>query len=238
MRSIRGVVLLAFVSGAFGVASSTALADTFTLSLSLPSSGTVGKALVVTATGTDPTDAGALYLEIDAIPTSLATTCPSGYLNGSQLASSSPDGALVAFDQPEVFDSSGSFSNVNGYTPNATGRVLFCGYTDDGSGDTLAIASMSTKITAATPPVTRPVNIKKPRVTRSHRTLFCSRGSWSTSANGYAYRWSVNGKTKHGARRARLAVTRKLRGRTVRCTVTASNAAGSGAATSPRFKVR
>ena len=238
MRSIGRAVLLAFVSGAFGIGSSTALADTFTLNLSLPSSGTVGKALVVTAAGDDPTDAGALYLEIDAIPTSLATACPSGYLNAEDLATSTPDGALVTLEQPESFDSAGSFSNVNAWVPAATGTFLLCSYTDDYALDTLAMTSKTAKITSAASPASKPVNTRKPHVTRAHKTLLCGRGSWSTSANGYAYRWTVNGKTKQGARRARLAVTHKLRGRTVRCTVTASNAAGSTAATSPAFKVR
>ena len=238
MRSVGRAVLLAFVSGAFAIGSSTALADTFTLNLSLPSSGTVGKALVVTASGDDPTDAGALYLEIDAIPTSLATTCPSGYLNAEDLATSTPDGALVTLEQPESFDSAGNFSNVNAWVPAAAGTFLLCSYTDDYALDTLATTSKTTNITSATSPVSKPVNTRKPHVTRAHNRLLCSHGSWSTSANGYAYRWTVNGKTKQGARASRLAVTHKLRGRTVRCTVTASNTAGSSAATSPAFKVR
>ena len=237
MRSMGRAVLLAVVSGAFGIGSSTALADTFTLNLSLPSSGTVGRALVVTASGNDPTDAGALYLEIDAIPTSLATTCPGGYLNAEDLATSTPDGALVTLEQPESFDSSGNFSNVNAWVPAAAGTFLLCSYTDDYALDTLAMTSKTANITSARSPVSKPVDTRKPHVTRARKTLLCGRGSWS-AANGYAYRWTVNGKTKHGALRARLAVTHKLRGRTVRCTVTASNAAGSTAATSPAFKVR
>jgi hypothetical protein len=147
MRSTGRAALLAFVSGAFGIGCSTALADTFTLNLSLSSSGTVGKALVVTATGKDPTDAGALYLEIDAIPTSLAMTCPTGYVNAEDLATSTPDGALVALEQPESFDSAGNFSNVNAWVPAAAGTFLLCSYTDDYALDALATTSKIANVT-------------------------------------------------------------------------------------------
>jgi hypothetical protein len=82
-------VLLGAAGIGFGLVSPIALANTFTLNLSLASSGTVGHPIVVTAGGTDPTGEGALYLEIDAIPTTVTTTCPTGYLNRSQLAASS-----------------------------------------------------------------------------------------------------------------------------------------------------
>jgi hypothetical protein len=226
---------------ALGVASSPALGATFTVNLSLPSSGTIGTAMAVTASGVDPTDQGALYLEIDAIPTTLTTTCPSGYLNGSQLASSTPSGTLVAFDQPETFDASGSFSNVNGYTPAAAGTFLFCAYTDDGAGDTLATASATTTITATAPspmPIpTKPVNTTRPRVTRSGDTLHCSAGKWANAPLRYSYRWLVAGKVKAGAHGRTLGAAHKLRGHGVRCSVTASNSAGSATATSAAFTV-
>jgi hypothetical protein len=190
MRSCRragllGVASLA-ASLALAVASSQAVAATFTLNLSVPPSGTDGQAMAITASGNDPTDGGALYLEIDVIPTTLSTTCPTGYLNGSQLAASTPSGSLVAFDQRETFDAAGNFSNINAYTPGATGKFLFCAYTDDGAGDTLATASMTTSITIAAPPVKKPVNTTKPRVTRSGDTLSCSAGHWSNAPQKYS----------------------------------------------------
>lgn len=239
MKSFRRAELLVSASGAallaLAVASSTAAAATFTLSLSLPASGTVGTAMGVTASGNDPTDQGALYLEIDAIPTTLTSTCPTGYLNGSQLAGSTSTGALVAFDQPEVFDASGNFSNIAAFTPSAAGRYVLCAYTDDGAGDTLATASMTTSATAGAPPVSKPVNTVKPRVTRSGGTLSCGVGHWTNAPTGYAYKWLVAGKVKRGAHGRKLGPARKLRGRTVRCRVTASNSAGSATATSAAF---
>lgn len=112
-----------------------------TLSLSGASSGTVGTPYAITRSGTDvPADEGPYHLEIDAIPGSFTTTCPTGYLNGGQVAASS-GGSFVAFDEPENVDSSGNFSNPKGFTAKTAGSVLVCGYTDDGAGDTLAIAS-------------------------------------------------------------------------------------------------
>jgi hypothetical protein len=224
--------LLGAVGVGFGLTSSVALADTFTLNLSLASSGTVGQPIAVTAGGSDPTDEGALYLEIDAIPTTVTTACPTGYLNGSQLAASS-GGTLVAFDQPEAFDASGNFSNVNAFTPQTASSFLICGYTDDGAGDTLASATMTTTITS----VSRPVNTTRPRVTRSGDTLSCSVGRWQNAPVNYSYRWLVAHKVKNGAHGRTLRSARKLRGRSVQCSVTASNSAGSATATSAAVKV-
>ncbi len=88
------------------------------------------------------------------------------------------------------------------------------------------------------PKVTRPANTKKPRVTRSGRTLTCNRGTWSNRPTRYQYRWTVNGKTTRAAGGSRLIVNRKLRRHQVRCSVTASNAAGRTSATSSPFRVR
>jgi hypothetical protein len=248
MRSLGLAKVAVLVAGIGALAAAPALADTFTLNVSLASSGTVNQPIVITATGNDPTDGGALYLEIDAIPTTLTTTCPTGYLNGSQLAAATSSGQLVAFDQREDFDASGNFSNVNAFTPNATGQYLLCSYTDDGAGDTLATSTMTTSITAATAPVTpptppvtpqasKPVDTTKPRVTRSGNTLSCSVGRWANAPQKYSYRWLVARKVKSGAHGRTLGSAHKLRGRNVQCSVTASNSAGSTTATSTAFKV-
>lgn len=84
----------------------------------------------------------------------------------------------------------------------------------------------------------RPASKTKPRVSRSGKFLRCSPGRWSNRPAHYAYRWTVSGKGKHGIRGRRLRVTRSLHHRTVRCTVTASNAAGRASAASAPFRVR
>jgi hypothetical protein len=232
---------------AFGTAASAAPAATFTLNISAPATAVVGQPFVIQASGTDPTDQGALYLEIDSIATSVATGCPSGYLNAAQLATST-GGDLVAFDQRENLDAAGSFSMPLGYTPKAAGQWLFCGYTDDGATDTLAASSVPVNIQAAggSPPasgpppgaIAKPADTTRPRVARSGSRLRCSAGAWSNAPSRYAYRWLVNGKARKGARSASLAVTRRLRGHKVQCSVRASNAAGAATAVSSPFKVR
>jgi hypothetical protein len=217
-----------------GTLVSSALAATFTLQLSAPSSAVVGHPFVIQATGTDPTDQGALYLEIDLIPASVTTTCPSGYLTASQLATST-GGDLVAFDQRETFDSAGNFSMPVGYTPKAPGQVLLCGYTDDGATDTLATASTIVNIQRAS---AKPTNVTKPHITRSGNHLTCKHGSWSNKPSSYSYRWLVKGKAKKGARGRKLRVTGRLRGDKVRCKVAAANASGTTTAVSAPVRIR
>jgi hypothetical protein len=163
---------------------------------------------------------------------------------------------LVAFDDRENLDSAGSFSMPVGYTAYGAEKMLFCGYTDDGAADTLATASWVVNVQPAggqvpaptgTPPppparpptatTGKPINDKKPHVTRSRNVLTCSRGSWSNNPVNFSFRWIVDGRTRHGARSGRLTVTRGLRGRQIRCSVTASNAAGVSSASSAPFTV-
>jgi hypothetical protein len=181
-----------------------------------------------------------LYFELDSVPTSVTTTCPSGYLNASQLAAGS-GGTLIALDQPESFDSAGNFSNENAAMSSKAGQFLLCGYTDDGAGDTLATASATVTVgSSSSPPPgqpAKPQNTTRPHISRSGAKLTCHSGTWSNHPTSFAYGWLVNGKLKPGAHGRTLAVTRKLLGDTVKCSVTASNTAGSATATSPPYHV-
>lgn len=118
-----------------------------------------------------------------------------------------------------------------------------------GSITQMLYPSVSLPITAVTPPppppppppagpqVKRPVNVHRPSVSRSGKTLRCSAGTWSNKPTRYAYRWAVNGNGKKGAGHT-LHVTSTLRHRKVQCSVTAYNTAGQGTATSSPFQVR
>ena len=86
------------------------------------------------------------------------------------------------------------------------------------------------------PRIAKPADTKRPSVKRSGNTLTCERGTWR-SASSYAYRWRVNGRAKNIARKPNLTVTKGLKGQTVACQVTASNATGSTTATSGDFPV-
>ncbi len=113
-----------------------------------------------------------------------------------------------------------------------------------GSITQMVYPSVSLPITAVTTPppppatVTRPFNVLKPRVTRAGKMLTCTAGTWSNHPNRYQYRWTVNGKTKHGADSRTLKVTSLLRHHKVQCGVTASNTAGRATAFSAPFSVR
>jgi hypothetical protein len=83
----------------------------------------------------------------------------------------------------------------------------------------------------------KPANVKPPRVTRSGRTLRCATGEW-TDASTYAFAWKLGNRGVKGASAARLRVTARMRGRTVRCAVTAGNAAGNATALSRPLRLR
>jgi hypothetical protein len=236
MLKIRSRVagLAAAGATAMGMGASAAQADTpYTLTLSAPPSATVGQPLVIQASGTDPTDAGTLYLDIDEISTSVVSTCPSGYLAGSQLATST-GGKLVAFIIRENLDAAGNFAMPIGYTPSAPGAQILCGYTEDGATNTLANYTLPITVNAA-----GPVSTGKPRVSRAGKKLTCNPGSWSGNPSAYRYGWLVNGRKKNGAHSKRLSISRGLRRHKVQCTVVASNAAGTSTPViSPPYRVR
>ena len=85
-------------------------------------------------------------------------------------------------------------------------------------------------------PTALPRNTRRPRLTRSGSTLTCRRGSWR-NAGRFSYAWRVNGIANKGAK-PRLAVGKALHRRSVSCSVTASNAAGTTTASSAQLRVR
>jgi hypothetical protein len=130
-----------------------ALASGFTLHLSSPRA-VVGKPFLLTATGTIPADQVQFpyWFSLDAIPTSLMTTCPSDRWQASQIANASGGGGIIVLSQPETPDASGGFTIPVGIRPTAAGSVLLCGYTDDGETQTMAYASLLLRINAASAP--------------------------------------------------------------------------------------
>jgi hypothetical protein len=85
-------------------------------------------------------------------------------------------------------------------------------------------------------PATLPLNTSRPSLTRSGRTVTCSRGSWRNAAR-FSYSWRVNGIAHKGAS-ATLAVGTAVKRHSARCSVTASNAAGTTTATSAQLRLR
>jgi hypothetical protein len=231
-----------------GVGATPALGQTWTLSLSAPSSSVVvGQTIIIQASGSnyqEPIVDFSSYLTVVAIPTSVLSACPADYSSGKQVALSSgaQGGEVLDEFHSEDEDAAGNFSMPVAYTPGTPGRFLICGYSDDAAASTLATASLALNVEASSGPgpnpAAEPASVKRPRVRRSGKKLVCQRGSWSNNPSRYSYRWLVNGKRKRGARRRTLGVTRKLRGRKVQCRVTAHNAAGATTAISRRLRIR
>ena len=85
-------------------------------------------------------------------------------------------------------------------------------------------------------PTVLPFNTSRPTLTRSGSTLSCRRGRWR-NADRFSYAWRVNGIANKAAKR-RLAVGKGRKRRSVSCSVTASNAAGTTTASSAQLRVR
>ena len=72
---------------AVGAPAATALEPGYTLNISGPSTAIAGAPVVFQATGSNPSDDFfTSWLDVDAIPASVVSTCPDGYLTASQLA--------------------------------------------------------------------------------------------------------------------------------------------------------
>jgi hypothetical protein len=235
-----------------GPAISPAEAATFSLNLSGPQTYTVGQPVVFHASGTAAPPAefwNLSWISAVVLDSSVAPTCPASAYDATGMASGT-GGRIIAISLPPTVDQAGNFDNVIGWTPGGAGTGWLCAYMDDGADITLARAALPLTVKAApgapgapsapaTPaPAAKPANVSKPRVKRSRGTLVCKPGRWSGAAGGYTYAWFVGGSPQGGARGHTLKFARSMRRQRIRCTVTASNAAGSTTAVSPALVVR
>jgi len=86
-------------------------------------------------------------------------------------------------------------------------------------------------------PAALPLNTSRPTLTSSGSTLTCRPGRWRNTVR-FSYAWQVNGQAKKGVSKPRLAVSKALKRRSVSCSATASNAAGTTTASSSQLHVR
>ena len=136
---------------ALAIAATPASAAVFTLGLSSPTTTpVVGKPIILTATGTMPADEIEFpyWFSLDAIATSVTSTCPPDRWEGVQFVRNA-GGSIIVLSQREVPDGAGNFSIPVAATPSAPGAVLLCGYTDDGLTTTLASTSLILNIQPA-----------------------------------------------------------------------------------------
>lgn len=213
------------------------------LSMSGPGTGTVGEIVTIQATGVVPADVFLnRYLNVYAIPSSAVPSCPATLQSAIQVSSntSAQGGETVANTVP----AEGRFSIPVVWTPSTAGSFLLCGYVHEGV-ETMATASHPITVRAAGgsggggggPSAAAPSNTGKPTISRRGRKLRCGRGSWSGTPTDFTYRWTADGRPAGSSRRT-LRITGALEGSRVRCTVTASNAAGSDTARSRAVRVR
>jgi hypothetical protein len=85
-------------------------------------------------------------------------------------------------------------------------------------------------------PTALPLNTSGPSLARSGSTLTCMRGRWR-SAVKFSYEWRVNGTTKEDVN-PRLTFGKTRKRRSVSCSVTASDAAGTTTASSAPLHMR
>jgi hypothetical protein len=162
---------------AFGASATPAVAQGgFTLHLTAESRAVVGKPMIIRATGTVPPPGDIqipYWFSLDAIPTTVTSTCPRDRWEGVQFAEAS-GGTVVVLTQREVPDAAGNFTVPVAVTPSQAGSVLLCGYTDDGLTNTLAGASLVLDIAAASPTGgnSRPIPVEVARGIRMCRALF------------------------------------------------------------------
>ena len=100
------------------------------------------------------------------------------------------------------------------------------GTDDDGSADNLSVSLTDTTVPANTNP---PVISGSPVV---GQTVSCSTGTWSNNPTSYAYQWLLDGQPIAGETGSSHAIGPDEAGHQLACTVTATNAGGSGSATS------
>jgi len=259
----RSAWTLAAVAGVLGsaAAASPATASTYTLDISAPAGAVVGQPMVIQASGIEPSPDqywATGWIDLETIPASVMTSCPLAEEDGLNVAQNT-GGEIITIAQRPYQDAVGNFTNLIGYTPRWPGARLLCGYLEDGAGATLArtqgfmdvtAAAAATPTPAPAPTATpappaggssavaaKPANVKPPRVRRSGRTLRCATGEW-TGASTYAFAWKLGNWGVKGASAARLRVTARMRGRTVRCAVTAGNAAGNATVLSRPLRLR
>jgi hypothetical protein len=204
-----GVMLAAIVPPA------TAQEPGYTLTLTGPSSASVGQPAVYTASGVKPaSDFFSSWLDVFAIPISVLPTCPTDYMNAMQIADATyAQGGDTVVRALEIERAATSFSKPVVHTPRLAGQFLLCGYVNDGLHGTLAIASLTLSVqSGAAPPPTGDtttrvqVSVVQSFQVRARGTRFKVLRLESVDAGA-----SVIAKCRHVGRKCRGSARRTLR---------------------------
>jgi hypothetical protein len=242
-RALAGRLLTLglLVPAAIGVSAATARADGETISIvQNDPTAAVDHATNFTASGALNPDDTMFGFDIfvfvkgaDADPTCAAdfdTESANATHSGGNESWVSPPGGFQVGMGP-------AYSAPFKITFTGPGNYLLCGYVQ-GDFSTFAAGELRGVVSGGTTPATpaKPDVIFHPWITRKRHVLTCHPGTWANKPTSRTYRWAVGHKAVASGRK--LKVRRSLRGRNVVCKVTATNAAGSAAASSPAIRAR
>jgi hypothetical protein len=249
----RSVILGLAAPAALAVCATQAKADGESISMvQNDPAAVVGQAVNFTATGTlNPADTMFGFdVYIFAKDPDLDPTCAADLATEEATAmGSNGNEAWVSPSTGFYAGTSGTFSVPFKFTFSGPGPYLFCGYVDSdfssvASGQLRGVvtAAPSTNPTGPTQPTQptalAPALVRAPRITRARHVLVCHGGLWSNSPSRLSYRWYVRGRARSIAAGRGLVERRSLKGRHVRCRVTARNAAGARTASTRWVTVR
>lgn len=137
-KGLRRALLVLLVSAVpllFAPATASAIPG-FSVEITGPGTGSVGKPLSLKAAGKDPSPAESwfqYYLQVEAIPAAIVPSCPPDYLQAVQLSgqTEAAGGDHLVGPQYHLRDAAGYWSAPFAYTPSAQGRFLICAYTQN-----------------------------------------------------------------------------------------------------------
>jgi hypothetical protein len=158
-RALLVALATAVVAGAAALPAGAA--DGFSLQFAGPTTGTVGKPVLLTVAGKNPPPADYWFmswLSVDLLRPQAVPTCPESGQAANQLATGT-GGAILTIAQREDVDVNGNFSVPVGFTPLVPGPLLICAYSSNEVGGVLAAAT--TTVTSKAAP--------KPKRKRRHR---------------------------------------------------------------------
>jgi hypothetical protein len=154
----RVAVALALCFTGVAATAGSALAYSFSIDVSGPSSGSVGRAVALEVRGKNPAPAEYWfnsYYSVEAVPAHVVSACPGGHAEASQMAVETvPQGGthVTPIWVRENPNAAGDWSSALAYTPRVPGRMLLCAYTNDGFTNTLARAQTAIEVRSARAP--------------------------------------------------------------------------------------
>lgn len=248
-RRRRALIAGLLTPPALALFASQAMGDSISMVQNDPTA-TVGQAVNFTASG-DITSSDMFGFDVYLFvkDPDLDPTCASDLqTEEATTMASAGNEAWVSPSTGFYVGSSGAFSVPYKFTFTGPGPFLFCGYLESdfstvASGQLSGIATAAGPAPSPTPPApaptkpTAPAVVHGPRITRTSHSLICHAGTWSNSPTSVGYRWYLRGRARSiGSHRA-LVERRPLRGRRVRCRVTARNAGGARTASTRWVRV-